>query len=269
MKPLYSIFAFLLLFCSTAHAQLSLTLDEVEPYEPISAELAIPQTTDKIDIQTTWRTSSEKVKYFIERDGSLCYIWAPPGRHWVEVTVVAQTFKEMKVRLVVDDNDPSKDKVEIVKVALSLSVNTYQEAFTVKGAPAPLPLPGPDPAPAPTPGPAPAPLPSAQLQGIMAPLRMLVAAGDATKASKATQAWQDLLHVVSTGQTPKTTGELKSITAAFLDAYTQRAGLVQAFPGFSVELEKAHNTFFGTEDKAIDQLAVKEFVAGVVWACTR
>lgn len=261
MKFVLPVLAMLLALASQAFGQLNAP-KEVEPFEPIIVNCQIAPSKDA-EVQISWRTSSDKVKFEELDHGSTLHIWAPPGDYSVEATVAVQTFREILVLVPDPDapNDTTKAKTERVKVALSFSVNRYTAEFKVKGdVPTP---PGPQP-----PAPNPPGVPSAELQAIVGPIKSIMAGADATKASTWKGAWSDFLIVLPS--TPlKTTGELKTAITSFTNAAATKANLQGAFPGFSAALEKAFVARFGAEDATLDPAKASEFIAAVVWACQR
>lgn len=148
------LFVSLCLLCSPAFGQVAMP-DVNEPYKPIVAGCDCIAPVGG-SIQFIWRASGS-VSYL--QCGDKLHIWAPPGAHWVEVTTITQTFKEVVV-LIPDPAAPldiSKAKTEKLKISTSIDVARYTKDFTVGVSPTPVP--GPGPAPPPQPGPAPGPTP--------------------------------------------------------------------------------------------------------------
>lgn len=265
----FPLFAALVLCCSSAFGQISVQR-EVDLYDPIIATCKIPESKDT-DVQITWRVSSGKVQYeTLPGQGDKLFIWAPPGDHWLEATVASQQYRELLV-LVPDPafpDDASKAKPEKVKIALAFTLNRYTADFTVKGSvPNPVP-PQPNPQPQPQPLP-PLGMPSAEMQQLVAPIKAVMLQGDAVKAAKWREAWQDLSTILLSSPPPAGLGALKGTITTYANAVTTRAGLQNAFPGFSAALEKSFATAFGAEDGAYNSGRAIEFAQAVAWACSR
>lgn len=236
---------------------------EYDPYEPIVVTCQ-NSSTPTADVQIGWEASSGKVK-FIELPGpqgqanAELHVWAQPGEHWIKARVDTLRFRLLKVRIVIDDKDPSKDIIDTVKVAEGFSSTTYIADFTVRGAP-----PGPAPGPLPTPPVVPTP----ELQSIVAPVKAVTAAGDVNKALLWATAWSDYRAALLAAP-PRTIGEFKAGAKAFTDAVAIKANLQGAFPGFGAAVEAAMVQRFGTEDGPIDAARAAEFVGAIAWACMR
>jgi len=143
------------LLCATAFAQITIP-DKVEPYQPIigGCNCIIP-TNGKA--QFMWRTDDKSKSVTSEPDGTKIYIWAPPGSHYCEVTVLTTISKKV-LTLIVDPKDPNnkdKWKVEEVEVVDKFDIQRYEKNYMVGVSP----VPGPDPPVPPGPGPGPGPTP--------------------------------------------------------------------------------------------------------------
>ena len=114
----------------------------------------------------------------------------------------------------------------------------------------------------------PAPLPTPELQGILAPVKTVMASSDKTKAALWAGIWSDFSVTLNSGQVPASTGSFKSALQAFANAAATKAGLVGAFPGFSAALEQSCGARFGSEDGALDPTRAREFTAAIAWATT-
>lgn len=147
----------LMFVCCSLQAQINLP-EENDPFAPMVATCEIT-TPANATTQLLWRTNVKGVPH-----GDKFFIWGPPGKHWLEVTVVTSTYRELLV-LVPDPsapNDISKAKTEKVRVAIGTDVVRYNKDFTIVGTPpnpGPGPLPGPEPPTPPGPGPLPGPQP--------------------------------------------------------------------------------------------------------------
>lgn len=232
---------------------------EVDPYEPLVITCEIKSGKDT-DVQISWRASTERVKYRANAANSELNVWSPPGEHWLEATVVQQSYREIVVWIPdpAFPNDLSKAKTEKIKIALGLSINRYTAIFKVRGNVPPGPGPGPTPV---------VPDPSPALQSLLAPTKAIMARADPAKAAVWVSAWSDFAFAVQSAP-PKSTGELKAALNAFMNAAAAKAGLAGAFPGFSASLETAFVAHFGAEDGTLDATKARQFVEAVVWACS-
>lgn len=151
---------------SSAHAQI-LVPSEVEPYEPIRAgcDCIVPDGAKVVFLWRTDDTSQHEVVDSEKGKGTRLHIWAPPGQHWIEATVIVQQFEEITVLVPdpMDPKNPEKATLKTIQVAKQFSADQYSAKYTVKGAvptPTPIPTPGPQPGPTPTPTPTPGPSPN-------------------------------------------------------------------------------------------------------------
>lgn len=119
---------------------------EYQPYEPIvvGCECVVP---DGAEVRYMWRISPAA---HLEQGAteSVAHIWAPPGAHWVDTTVVAQVYRTITVLIPDPDNpkDIEKAKLQQVKILESFDVQRYERRFRVAGGPQPDPdNPQPDP----------------------------------------------------------------------------------------------------------------------------
>lgn len=140
---------------------------------------------------------------------------------------------------------------------------------TINGVPVPPPAPTPGPGPGPNP-PAPLPIdvPTAEMQGLMGPMRTVMTASSVDSFKRATwaAAWSDFATAVAA--TPPTgIASYKSSITAFMQAAAAKGGLAGAFPGFSNALETAFTARFGAADGALDAVKAVEFAKAVAWAC--
>lgn len=150
MKQLLSLSLFFLM-SSSLLAQLNIP-DRVSPFRPIVAGCScIVPPNGAIDIM--WRYDSTVFALPVNGDKEL-HIWTIPGNHWIELTALIKTYRDLKV-FVPDPNfptDPTKAKLETIKVLEKFDIQRYQKDFVAEGIPPPGP--GPDP---PPPGPDPPP----------------------------------------------------------------------------------------------------------------
>lgn len=146
--------------CLTAVGLGQITIpDRIEPYQPIvgGCNCIIPANGSA---QFIWRTDDKSKSIASEPDGKKLFIWAPPGSHFCEVTVLTTIFKKV-LTLVVDPADPNnKDKWKVVEqeVVDKFDWQRYEKSFIVGESPGPGPGPTPTP-PGPGPGPGPTPPP--------------------------------------------------------------------------------------------------------------
>lgn len=164
-----------------AYGQGGLTIQpEYDPHAPIVAgcDCIIPQNAQS---QFSWRYDAG-TKALEGADARKLYVWAPPGEHWVECTVMIQTYREITVWVPdeANPNDISKAKVQKVKIAEGFTVNHYDATFKVRGTPLP---PGPVP-PGPVP-PGPIPPPGPTPTGLAAQVQTWLKAVPAAQYSKA------------------------------------------------------------------------------------
>lgn len=245
--------------CLEAFAQIEAP-KEVEPYSPIIVSYSVPVKADA-ETKVTWRGSSESVKYEAIPNTTTLHVWAPPGDHWIEATVATQTFRELLV-LVPDPAAPtdlSKAKSEKVKISLSFAVDRHTANFKVKGA-APV-VPDKPVVPVPV-----VDVPTAEMQALIAPVKTVMLKGDPAKAAVWAGVWADYLFAVKTSSPLKTSAEFKSSCKAFTNAAGAKAGLENAFPGFTQAMDAAFASRFGAEDGPLDWNKAIEFVSAVVWA---
>lgn len=114
----------------------------------------------------------------------------------------------------------------------------------------------------------PTPPPSAELQSIVAPIKLVMATADRAKAATFAAAWFDFATAFkSATERPTQTGTFKASVQAFVIATATKAGLAGAFPGFSLALEQSFVARFGDQDIALDASKAGEWLSAVQWAC--
>lgn len=145
-----------LLLTATAHAQI-LVPDTVREHTPIigRCDCVIPKDAT---IQLTWRADAKSFVEEVENEKGLAnvHVWAAPGVHWLEVTVITQYFRELTVWVPDPEHptDVTKAKLEKLKITERYDIQRYEKTYTVLRS-----TPGPDPGPDPDPGPGPDPVP--------------------------------------------------------------------------------------------------------------
>ena len=139
-----------LVLASTCFGQITLN-DTYKPHEPIVAgcSCVIPENCD---VQLHWTVDENSAA--IEA-GKQVYIWAPPGKHFVNLLIVKQYFEHIDVFVPNPDSptDPTKAILKKVKVSKGFETERFERGYVVSGEPAP----GPDPDPEPDPEPKPTP----------------------------------------------------------------------------------------------------------------
>ena len=91
--------------------------DRVDPYQPIVAgcNCIIPAGGKA---QFMW-SADKASKYITSDDGFKLYIWAPPGRHSVDVVVLIQTMRKVWI-IIPDPADPqNKDKWKLQEIEVN------------------------------------------------------------------------------------------------------------------------------------------------------
>lgn len=104
-----------------------------------------------------WRVDNA-AKTVTAENGNKLHVWAPPGPHWIEATVLVKTYELLQVSIP-DPADQSKRIVVDRRVISGIDIQQYKKDYKVGGTPVP-PGPGPDPTPDPDPDPIPGPGPS-------------------------------------------------------------------------------------------------------------
>lgn len=127
-----------------------ITINEsYEPHEPIVAgcSCVIPENCD---VQLHWTVDEGSAA--IEA-GKQVFIWAPPGKHFVNLLIVKQYYEFIDVFVPNPDNptDPTKAILKKVKVSKGFETEKFERGYVVSGEPDPDPNPDPDPDPSPTP----------------------------------------------------------------------------------------------------------------------
>jgi hypothetical protein len=143
--------------------KLDLPVDDVvnvqskyQPFEPIIIG-CICDAPPNTDLKLFWKM--DNWSKYIAADKGL-HVWSNEGEHWVELTIVTQSYREILV-FVPDPaapNDPSKAKPEKIRISTDTNIERFTKYFTVGQLPTPPP-PVPVPVPTPTPTPDPIPLP--------------------------------------------------------------------------------------------------------------
>lgn len=84
------------------------------------------------------------------------HVWAGPGEHWAEATIISTRYQEQEVLIRDPDapTDPTKFKTKLIRITLSTDAQRFKKKFSVSGVPVPTPKPTP-----PTPQPPPIPDP--------------------------------------------------------------------------------------------------------------
>lgn len=70
------------------------------------------------------------------------HVWAPPGEHWAEATVISNRYREQVIRIPDQDEpaNPAKFKVDTVRINVSTDVQRYKKKFSVSGVPPSTPI---------------------------------------------------------------------------------------------------------------------------------
>lgn len=164
--------AALFLSVTQTQAQLVVSPELSAPHTPIFVALAAP-VEPNTTVKTIWTSDLPQSSYVDLGDNRLA-VWAPPGEHFFEVLVVAQSFEEIDVFKPNPDDPKNLDKGtwEKRRVSKDFSINKYREKFTVTGV-VPNPTPGPDPTPGPGPTPTPGPTPGGLAGEVQAVLKSM------------------------------------------------------------------------------------------------
>lgn len=116
--------------------------DQVKPYTPIvgRCDCVIPPNSS---VTLNWRADEKSNVIQVTDDKGLSnvHVWAAPGKHWLEVTVITQFFRELVV-WVPDPKHPddiTKAKLEKIKITDRYDIQRYEKTYTVLGQ-----TPGPD-----------------------------------------------------------------------------------------------------------------------------
>lgn len=156
MRHLLNVAVVVALLCSVAHAQI-LIPDTVRPHTPIvgKCDCAVPKNAE---VTLTWRADAKSNLIEVVDDKGLAnvHVWAPPGQHWLEVTVLTQFYRDIVVWVPDPDNpnDITKAKLDKIRVTDKYDIQRHEKQYRVLGqTPGPDPDPDPDPEPDPDPDP--------------------------------------------------------------------------------------------------------------------
>lgn len=110
--------------------------DQVKPHTPIvgRCDCVVPPNAS---VTLDWRgdAGSHLIQALDDKGIKQVYVWAAPGKHWLEVTVITQYFREVTVWLPDDKNpdDINKAKLGKIKITDRYDIQRYEKNFTVLG----------------------------------------------------------------------------------------------------------------------------------------
>ena len=131
--------------------------DNYQPFEPIIITCDVDSNVDGVVYD--WNLS-DTVKFVAIDGGKRLHVWAPPGTHDIDCTVVVPKTKTVTI-LIRDaeyPDDISKAQMKDIIVVEGVNIERFKEVLSV-GDTIPTPSPQPDPTPEPTPEPVPVPDP--------------------------------------------------------------------------------------------------------------
>lgn len=128
---------------------------------------------------------------------------------------------------------------------------------------------GSTPAPTPTPAPVPVPVvpdPTPDMQAKVAPVKALLATADPAKKAILANVWADFAAALQ-ASTPPSIGAFKQAMQQFISAAVIRAGLTNAFPGYTAALDQSFVLTFGDQDGQLDSAKAVAWAQALSWAC--
>jgi len=116
--------------------------DTVPEHTKIVAGCKCALPAGDVKVQWLWRTDDKlQTQDFGTADEAALAVWGPPGKHWIEATVVIQTYRTLTVLVPDPDDprDPTKYKTEELTIYDPAQIQRFEKQFLIEGK-----VPGPD-----------------------------------------------------------------------------------------------------------------------------